>query len=158
VRYQPCLTTCAVAGLDSASTFTIVQSLRNLARATDATVVVALLQPEPQARAAALCAPVAILFTCSDRVAGERQGTSQNPWHTQCTRRSQEKDGKFSRCLQVYDLFDDVLLLANGRILYQGPRVNVTGHFKTLGFECTGHKAEADFLQARRCARLLHCW
>jgi hypothetical protein len=38
------------AGLDSASTFTIAQSLRNLARATNATIVVALLQPEPQVR------------------------------------------------------------------------------------------------------------
>ena len=36
------------AGLDSASTFTIVQSLANWAHATDATIVVALLQPEPQ--------------------------------------------------------------------------------------------------------------
>jgi hypothetical protein len=35
-------------GLDSASTFTIVQSLANLVHATDSTIVVALLQPEPQ--------------------------------------------------------------------------------------------------------------
>jgi ABC-type cobalamin/Fe3+-siderophores transport system ATPase subunit len=35
-------------GLDSASTFTIVQSLANLAHATDSTIVVSLLQPEPQ--------------------------------------------------------------------------------------------------------------
>ena len=39
-------------GLDSASTLTIVQSLRNVAHATDATIVVALLQPEPQVRPA----------------------------------------------------------------------------------------------------------
>jgi hypothetical protein len=51
--------------------------------------------------------------------------------------------------LQVYDLFDDILLLANGRILFNGPRGQVTPHFATLGFEITGHKAEADFLQVR---------
>ena len=51
--------------------------------------------------------------------------------------------------LQVYDLFDDVLLLANGRILYHGPRGRVQPHFEQLGFALTGTKAEADFLQAR---------
>ena len=49
--------------------------------------------------------------------------------------------------MQAYDLFDDILLLANGRILYQGPRESVQPHFSSLGFEITGTKAEADFLQ-----------
>ena len=52
-------------------------------------------------------------------------------------------------CVQVYDLFDDVLLLANGRIMYHGPRTHVTEHFSTLSFQLTGNKAEADFLQVR---------
>ena len=73
---------CVHAGLDSASTFTIVQSLANWAHATDATIVVALLQPEPQ----------------------------------------------------VYDLFDDVMLLSNGRIVYHGPRPHAEPYFEALGF------------------------
>jgi energy-coupling factor transporter ATP-binding protein EcfA2 len=96
------------AGLDSASTSTIVQSLANMAHATDATIIIALLQPEPQ----------------------------------------------------VYDLFDDVLLLANGRIAYHGPQMAVKPYFSSLGFECTGRKAVADFLQvcsAGLWARLVLC-
>jgi ABC-2 type transporter len=49
--------------------------------------------------------------------------------------------------MQVYDLFDDIFLLANGRTLYQGPRESVEPHFKSLGFEVIGKKAVADFLQ-----------
>lgn len=82
-------------GLDSASAFTIVQSLANWAHATDSTILVALLQPEPQ----------------------------------------------------VYDLFDDVMVLAAGRMLYHGPRTEAPGYFTGLGFECPPHKAMADFLQ-----------
>ena len=51
--------------------------------------------------------------------------------------------------MQVYDLFDDIFLLANGRTMYQGPRTAVEPFFRTLGFECTGKKAVADFLQVR---------
>ena len=50
---------------------------------------------------------------------------------------------------QVYDLFDDILLLANGRVLFDGPREQVQPHFNSLGFQVVGTKAEADFLQAR---------
>jgi hypothetical protein len=87
------------AGLDSASTFTIVQSLANWAHATDATIVISLLQPEPQ----------------------------------------------------VYDLFDDVLLMANGRIVYQGPRGEAVDYFSGLGFVPPPQKATADFLQVSHC-------
>lgn len=87
----------ARAGLDSASTFSIVQSLANWAHATDATILVALLQPEPQ----------------------------------------------------TYDLFDDIMVLANGRITYHGAREEVLPHFSRLGFEPTKRKAVADFLQVR---------
>jgi ABC-type multidrug transport system ATPase subunit len=72
-----------------------VQSLANWAHSTDATIVVALLQPEPQ----------------------------------------------------VYELFDDVLLLSNGRIVYHGPRVAVEPYFASLGFVPPPKKAVADFLQ-----------
>jgi ABC-type multidrug transport system ATPase subunit len=59
-------------------------------------------------------------------------------------------------CVQVYDTFDDVLLMANGRILYQGPRESVQPHFNSLGFELVGTKAEADFLQVRFFHRHMH--
>lgn len=87
------------AGLDSASAFTITRSLRNWAHATDATIVVALLQPEPP----------------------------------------------------VYDLVDDVMLVANGRIAFHGARPDVMAHFGRLGFRCPERKATADFLQVRVC-------
>lgn len=48
---------------------------------------------------------------------------------------------------QVYDLFDDVLLLASGRIVYHGARAGVRDHFRGLGFACPERKATADFLQ-----------
>ena len=51
--------------------------------------------------------------------------------------------------LQVYDQFDDILLLANGRVVYHGPRPEVEPYFDTLGFRCIGAKAVADFLQVR---------
>jgi ABC-type multidrug transport system ATPase subunit len=87
------------AGLDSASTFTIVQSLANWAHSTDATIIISLLQPEPQ----------------------------------------------------VYDLFDDVMLMANGRIVYHGPRVEAVDYFSGLGFVPPPKKATADFLQVSGC-------
>jgi ABC-type multidrug transport system ATPase subunit len=87
------------AGLDSASAFTIVQSLANWAHATDATIVTSLLQPEPR----------------------------------------------------VYDLFDDVLLMANGRIVYHGPRSTAVEYFNGLGFVPPPKKAAADFLQVQQC-------
>lgn len=87
------------AGLDSASTFTIVQSLRNWAHASSATVVIALLQPEPQ----------------------------------------------------VYDIFDDVMLLSNGRIAFHGPRPLAEPYFENLGFVPPPKKAVADFLQVLFC-------
>ena len=71
------------------------QSLANWAHATDATIVVALLQPEPQ----------------------------------------------------VYELFDEVMLVANGRITYHGPRTSVLSYFAELGFVPPPKKAVADFLQ-----------
>jgi ABC-type multidrug transport system ATPase subunit len=64
------------------------------------------------------------------------------PWCARCTIRGNPD-------LQVYDLFDDVLLLANGRTLHQGPREEVEPYFGTLGFEVVGKKAVADFLQVR---------
>ena len=49
---------------------------------------------------------------------------------------------------ELFDLFDDVLFVANGRVLYAGTRDGVRPHFRELGFE-DRNGATAAFLQAR---------
>ncbi|XP_073317568.1 ABC transporter G family member 39-like [Primulina huaijiensis] len=48
---------------------------------------------------------------------------------------------------ETYDLFDDIILLSEGQIIYQGPRENVLEFFEHLGFRCPERKGAADFLQ-----------
>ncbi|CAL5209123.1 unnamed protein product [Lathyrus oleraceus] len=48
---------------------------------------------------------------------------------------------------ETFDLFDDIILLSEGHIVYQGPRENVLGFFKSVGFKCPERKGVADFLQ-----------
>ncbi|KAK7279559.1 hypothetical protein RJT34_24612 [Clitoria ternatea] len=48
---------------------------------------------------------------------------------------------------EIYDLFDDIILLSEGQIVYQGPRENVLGFFESVGFKCPERKGVADFLQ-----------
>lgn len=48
---------------------------------------------------------------------------------------------------EVFQLFDDVILLSEGQIVYQGPRVNVVEFFEYMGFKCPERKGVADFLQ-----------
>ncbi|TYH18983.1 hypothetical protein ES288_A05G316500v1 [Gossypium darwinii] len=48
---------------------------------------------------------------------------------------------------ETYDLFDDIILLSEGKIVYQGPREHVLGFFESLGFKCPERKGIADFLQ-----------
>ncbi|XP_062089780.1 pleiotropic drug resistance protein 1-like isoform X2 [Humulus lupulus] len=48
---------------------------------------------------------------------------------------------------ETYDLFDDIILLSDGQIVYQGPRENVLEFFESTGFKCPERKAIADFLQ-----------
>ncbi|KAL6199773.1 hypothetical protein ACLB2K_029556 [Fragaria x ananassa] len=48
---------------------------------------------------------------------------------------------------ETYDLFDDVTLLSEGQIVYQGPRENVLEFFEYMGFKCPDRKGVADFLQ-----------
>ncbi|XP_050210478.1 pleiotropic drug resistance protein 2-like [Mercurialis annua] len=48
---------------------------------------------------------------------------------------------------ETYDLFDDIILLSEGQIVYQGPRDNVLEFFKSVGFKCPERKGVADFLQ-----------
>lgn len=82
-------------GLDSSTTFQIVNSLRHCVYILNGTALIALLQPAPE----------------------------------------------------TYDLFDDIILLSDGYIVYQGPRENVLEFFEHMGFKCPQRKGVADFLQ-----------
>ncbi|KAB2073018.1 hypothetical protein ES319_A07G056600v1 [Gossypium barbadense] len=82
-------------GLDSSTTFQIVNSLKQTVHILNGTAVISLLQPAPE----------------------------------------------------TYDLFDDIILLSDGRIVYQGPREHVLSFFESMGFRCPERKGVADFLQ-----------
>ncbi|KAL3528819.1 hypothetical protein ACH5RR_008141 [Cinchona calisaya] len=82
-------------GLDSSTTFQIVNSLRQFVHIMKGTAFISLLQPAPE----------------------------------------------------TYDLFDDIVLLSDGVIVYQGPRENVLEFFESMGFKCPERKGVADFLQ-----------
>ncbi|KAK8947941.1 putative pleiotropic drug resistance protein 2 [Platanthera guangdongensis] len=82
-------------GLDSSTTFQIVNSLRQMIHILGGTAVISLLQPAPE----------------------------------------------------TYELFDDLILLSDGLIIYQGPRKDVLEFFQFMGFTCPERKGVADFLQ-----------
>ncbi|KAK7255299.1 hypothetical protein RIF29_28706 [Crotalaria pallida] len=48
---------------------------------------------------------------------------------------------------ETYDLFDDIILISDGEIVYQGPREYVLDFFESMGFKCPERKGVADFLQ-----------
>ncbi|KAM7522495.1 hypothetical protein LguiA_012397 [Lonicera macranthoides] len=48
---------------------------------------------------------------------------------------------------ETFELFDDVILLSDGQIVYQGPRENILEFFEYVGFKCPDRKGIADFLQ-----------
>ncbi|KAK0570454.1 hypothetical protein LWI29_001359 [Acer saccharum] len=48
---------------------------------------------------------------------------------------------------EAYELFDDVILLCEGQIVYQGPRDSILDFFISIGFSCPKRKNVADFLQ-----------
>ena len=48
---------------------------------------------------------------------------------------------------ETFDLFDDIVLLSEGQIVYQGPREDILEFFETCGFKCPERKGTADFLQ-----------
>ncbi|XP_057518787.1 ABC transporter G family member 35-like [Amaranthus tricolor] len=48
---------------------------------------------------------------------------------------------------ETFELFDDIMLLSEGQIVYQGPREHVVEFFESCGFRCPERKGTADFLQ-----------
>lgn len=81
-------------GLDSATTYSVVKSLRNSCHALSRTIIISLLQPAPE----------------------------------------------------VMQLFDDLLLLTDGQVIYHGPVDGALPFFSTLGFDCPARKDPASFL------------
>ncbi|KAK8509076.1 hypothetical protein V6N12_018165 [Hibiscus sabdariffa] len=49
---------------------------------------------------------------------------------------------------ETYDLFDDIILLSDGQIVYQGPRENVLEFFEYMGFQCPERKGVADLQES----------
>ncbi|KAI9994229.1 hypothetical protein PInf_016797 [Phytophthora infestans] len=47
---------------------------------------------------------------------------------------------------EVLELFDDVMLLNDGYVLYHGPRSEVLTYFEAFGFKCPDSRDVADFL------------
>ncbi|ETO80149.1 hypothetical protein F444_05274, partial [Phytophthora nicotianae P1976] len=47
---------------------------------------------------------------------------------------------------EVFDLFDDVVILNEGRVMYHGPRADALSYFENLGFKCPPRRDVADFL------------
>lgn len=82
-------------GLDSSTTFQIVNSIRQSNHIFSKTMLISLLQPPPE----------------------------------------------------TYELFDDIILISEGQIVYQGPREYVLEFFEWMGFKCPERKGVADFLQ-----------
>ncbi|KAL3646512.1 Pleiotropic drug resistance protein 2 [Castilleja foliolosa] len=48
---------------------------------------------------------------------------------------------------ETFELFDDIILLSEGRVVFQGPRENILEFFESVGFKCPDRKGVADFLQ-----------
>lgn len=51
---------------------------------------------------------------------------------------------------ETFNLFDEVILMAEGKIVYHGPRSHVLQFFEDCGFKCPERKGAADFLQEVR--------
>ncbi len=47
----------------------------------------------------------------------------------------------------IYDLFDDIILMSEGRVIYQGDRKLAKAYFESHGFFCPADMDEVEFLQ-----------
>ncbi|KAH9676826.1 ABC transporter G family member 37 [Citrus sinensis] len=50
---------------------------------------------------------------------------------------------------ETFDLFDDIILMAEGKIVYHGPRDHVLAFFEDCGFRCPERKGVADFCRRK---------
>lgn len=113
--------------LCSATTFSIVQSFVKTSHALRKTFLISLLQPAPEVEAA---------------------GGGGPRWLGCKTRQDQVCDLHPHPTLQVVHLFDDILLLTDGRVVYHGPVPGILPFFEgALRFECPPRKDMGSFLQ-----------
>uniref|UniRef100_A0A803MQ74 ABC transporter domain-containing protein n=1 Tax=Chenopodium quinoa TaxID=63459 RepID=A0A803MQ74_CHEQI len=82
-------------GLDSSTTYQIINTIRQSVHIMNKTALISLLQPPPE----------------------------------------------------TFELFDDIIFISKGQLVYQGPRVYVLEFFESMGFRCPERKAVADYLQ-----------
>ncbi|KAH9153281.1 hypothetical protein LEN26_003577, partial [Aphanomyces euteiches] len=47
---------------------------------------------------------------------------------------------------EVFDLFDDVMIMNDGYVMYHGPRADALSYFESFGFKCPPGRDVADFL------------
>nr|XP_023914219.1 pleiotropic drug resistance protein 3-like [Quercus suber] len=48
---------------------------------------------------------------------------------------------------ETFDIFDDLILMSEGKIVYHGPRDHVLNFFEDCGFRCPERKGVAEFVQ-----------
>ena len=48
---------------------------------------------------------------------------------------------------ETYNFFNDIILISDGQIVYQGSRKQVLEVFESMGFKCPERKGVVDFLQ-----------
>lgn len=48
---------------------------------------------------------------------------------------------------KIFELFDDIILLSEGQIVYHGQRVNILDVFESCGFQCLERKGTANYLE-----------
>lgn len=57
---------------------------------------------------------------------------------------------------ETFDLFDDIVLLAEGKIVYHGARADVLKFFESFGFRCPERKGVSDYLQEVHLLNIRH--
>ncbi|TQE04343.1 hypothetical protein C1H46_010128 [Malus baccata] len=87
------------------------------------------------------------LDTCADILVGDdmRRGISGGQKKRVTT--GEMLVGPAKPAPETFELFDDLILLSEGQIVYQGPRESVLEFFERMGFKCPERKGVVDFLQ-----------
>ncbi|KAL9352179.1 hypothetical protein Peur_054859 [Populus x canadensis] len=62
-------------------------------------------------------------------------------------RRNLQTDYVLKPAPETFNLFDDIILMAEGKIVYHGPCSHALQFFEDCGFKCPQRKGAADFLQ-----------
>jgi ABC-type uncharacterized transport system ATPase subunit len=48
---------------------------------------------------------------------------------------------------QIFNLFDDLMILKSGQVVYHGPADQVVDHYAQAGFPCPMHTNPADHIR-----------